>query len=519
MLEASRIFSWLIAACIALYAASARADPDLTLHLQLETQPSVFAYRQVELQRPNYVRATLEGITILTLELVNYIHDHDLNSRDWDFSYDWIGLRKKLSGSGYSFDTNNFDTNFITHPFAGTLYYSAARSNRMSVFESLLFAFMASAIWEYFGELRERASINDLLSTPVAGLVLGETMLQLGLFFDRSCDSVANRTLGSVFGPFKSVHDALDSAELVRDVTCDRHSMSLRGDHEFRLTVASGSVLSVQPRVPARVETRIALRTRVIALDDYTAPGIGLRNFADGNVTELELSGGWAGATWNDFSLRAEVIPFGIHYRDLAPSRAGLYGYEVLFGLLVGTEYDVHRFLTHRGPTSQDRFFAIDLPGAALLYRRAAGHAHLDLELQASVALAGVDAFALPVYVRSNSLDELTSIARAHHYNYGAGFRVAPRARFACDWFDAGAELASTVVALITAQDRNRYQSHVAGSEQRTRAKIWLSVAPRETSPFRLTLEAGLLHRSGQLADARAERTELQLLGALEAAL
>jgi hypothetical protein len=513
MPDVSRILGWLAVACVAASAPAARAQPDLTPHLQVETEPPVFAYRQLDLQRPNYVRASLEGITVLTLELVNYIRDHDLNSRDWDFTYDWSGLRKKLSGSGYSFDTNNFDTNFITHPFAGTLYYSAARSNRMSVFESFLFAFVASAIWEYFGELRERASLNDLLSTPVAGLVLGENLLQLGLFFDRSCDSLANRALGSVFGPFKSVHDALDSAELLRDVTCDRHGLSLRGEHEFRLWVAAGAL------VPARLETQLGVHSRIIALDSYGDPGIGLRTFAAGNVTELELSGGWAGASWNDFSLRAEVIPFGLHYRALEPARSGLRGYEVLFGVLVGTEYDLHRFVTQRGPALQDRFFAIDLPGAALRYRRSLGNAHLDLELQASVALAGVDAFALPVYLRSNSLDDLTSIARAHHYNYGAGFRVAPRARFVSEWVEVGAELASTVVAVINAQDRNQTQSQVAGSERRTRAKLWLSVAPHALNPWRLTLQAGLLHRAGSLAAAHAERTELALLAALEAVL
>jgi hypothetical protein len=499
--------------------ASARAD-EPALELQMPSAPSKLrAFSYLEPQQPDYLRATLEEIMLLGLGFAQYLANQDVNSVDWDFNYDWNGFRGKLSGRGYSFDTNDFHTNFLKHPAAGTLYYWAARTNRLSLAESFVYALVASTVWEYFGEFRERASVNDMLVTPIAGLVLGEMTVQFGAFFDRSCDSLPNKLLADLFGPMKSLHDAFDGAKPARDVQCDRYGFSTTGEHEFRFALAAGALLSTSgPSAPARFETRLGLHTRIVALETYGSEGRGYTTFADGNVTEFRLQGGFADSGWTDFQMRATVIALGFQLRSLARSSGGLYGDEMLLGLLAGTEYDMHRFGV-AADQRHDRYFALDAPGVSLAYRHFMGTLRLEVELQTSVALAGIDPFALPEYLVVDSIEDLATVARDQRYNFAAGLRVNPRARLIGRWFEAGVDLLATRLWVVNQLDRRPdRQSHVSIGELRSGASAWFSAGPRRW-PLRFRVSGDVLQRSGMIADARASRSELRVMGGFEVVL
>jgi hypothetical protein len=511
---------WIALTCLAWAGATGRARADPNLELQMPTAPSQMrAFSYLEPQQPDYLRATLEEITLLGFGFAQYLANQRSNSVDWDFGYDWDGLRGKLGGNGYSFDTNDFHTNFLKHPAAGTLYYWAARTNRLTVLESFAYAVVASTLWEYFFEFRERASINDILVTPVAGLVLGEMTVQLGAFFDRSCDSLPNKVLADVLGPMKSIHDALDGARPARDVQCDRYGFSRRGEHEFRFSLAAGALFSTsEPSAAVRFETQFGLHTRIVALETYGSEGRGYTTFADGNVSEFWLHGAFADSGWTDFTMRSTVILLGLQYRSLARSSEGLSGDEVLLGLLVGTEYDMHRFGV--GAEQQhDRYFALDVPGVSMAYRRFMGAIRLELELQTSVALAGIDPFALPEYLVVNSIEDLATVARDQRYNYAAGLRVNPRARLIGSWFEVGVDFAGTRLWVINQLDRRPdRQSHVSVSELRSGASAWLSAGPRSW-PLRFRLTGDVLQRSGVIANTHADRAELRVSGGVEVVL
>ena len=76
---------------------------------------------------------------------------------------------------GWEFDDNDFKTNQIAHPYHGSTYFNAARSNGIEFWGSTLFAFGGSLMWEYFGETH-RPAPNDLVSTAVGGIALGEML-------------------------------------------------------------------------------------------------------------------------------------------------------------------------------------------------------------------------------------------------------------------------------------------------------------------------------------------------------
>ena len=78
----------------------------------------------------------------------------------------------------WEWDNDNFGTNFLSHPRAGSDYFNVARSNGYSFWASYPFALIGSAEWEWFGE-NTRPSKNDLINTPISGAFLGEVLYRI----------------------------------------------------------------------------------------------------------------------------------------------------------------------------------------------------------------------------------------------------------------------------------------------------------------------------------------------------
>jgi hypothetical protein len=74
---------------------------------------------------------------------------------------------------GFEWDDNQFHNNQFAHPFHGSLYYNAGRSNGFNYWGSLLFAVGGSFLWECCGETHPMA-INDWINTSVGGAAIGE---------------------------------------------------------------------------------------------------------------------------------------------------------------------------------------------------------------------------------------------------------------------------------------------------------------------------------------------------------
>lgn len=74
---------------------------------------------------------------------------------------------------GFEWDNDHLNTNMFAHPYNGSLFFNAGRSNGFNFWQSELFAIGGSAMWELFME-REYPSTNDIIATPVGGAALGE---------------------------------------------------------------------------------------------------------------------------------------------------------------------------------------------------------------------------------------------------------------------------------------------------------------------------------------------------------
>ncbi len=80
--------------------------------------------------------------------------------------------------NGFVWDNDQFSTNLFAHPYHGSLYFNAARSNGCNFLESAPYALAGSLMWEIAAEV-EPPAINDLVATTVGGIALGEVTHRL----------------------------------------------------------------------------------------------------------------------------------------------------------------------------------------------------------------------------------------------------------------------------------------------------------------------------------------------------
>jgi hypothetical protein len=65
--------------------------------------------------------------------------------------------------------------NYIGHPYQGSFYFNATRSQGARFWQASLFTILQSVLWEYVWEGGlEQPSIQDLIITPLGGILLGE---------------------------------------------------------------------------------------------------------------------------------------------------------------------------------------------------------------------------------------------------------------------------------------------------------------------------------------------------------
>ena len=110
-------------------------------------------------------------VNLLVWSFNEYIRGADftqVSPRSW-----W----ENISG-GFTYDDNHFTTNMFAHPFHGSLYYSAGRSNGFNYYESLGFSLFGSAMWECCGETHPPAG-HDWIATGVGGAAVGESLYRL----------------------------------------------------------------------------------------------------------------------------------------------------------------------------------------------------------------------------------------------------------------------------------------------------------------------------------------------------
>jgi hypothetical protein len=127
---------------------------------------------------PRYGIAALEamGSNLFLLGINRYIRQADYAMISPD------SMRTNLT-TWWAWDQDEFSVNQIGHPYQGSYYFIAGRSNNLNFWESSLLTLGSSATWELLMET-ELPSINDLVVTSLGGIAVGEMFHRLYLEAD-----------------------------------------------------------------------------------------------------------------------------------------------------------------------------------------------------------------------------------------------------------------------------------------------------------------------------------------------
>jgi hypothetical protein len=85
---------------------------------------------------------------------------------------------RHLTKGPWGFDGDSFRVNQLQHPYQGTIYQGFARSAGLGFWESSIYTFLGSFLWEVAGETTT-PSINDQVATGIGGSFLGEPLFRL----------------------------------------------------------------------------------------------------------------------------------------------------------------------------------------------------------------------------------------------------------------------------------------------------------------------------------------------------
>jgi len=165
--------------------------------------------------RRNYVVPALEVVVFNfgLLGLNNFVGQEEFARVRWDDIVAHFDGR-----AGWTFDVDYFPINQLGHPYQGALAHSAARSSGLSFWEGFLYATASSLLWEYFLE-RDPPSINDQITTPLAGVFLGEALHRSFRFLiddSRGRHSTFNRIAASFISPASALNHWLFEDQMDR---------------------------------------------------------------------------------------------------------------------------------------------------------------------------------------------------------------------------------------------------------------------------------------------------------------
>lgn len=236
---------------------------------------------------PHYFRAVLEQGAILGIGTAYYWIRPEINKTDWDFP----NYATRMSNFKPTFDTNLHVTNNILHPMAGSFYYGFARLNGLSIPVSIGYSFVTSAVFEFFLEWLEKASINDLIMTPMGGFAPGEFFVHFGDYLHSAPKGGkwTHQTTTWTLGLPHSLHKGEPFAPGAHELPPDDLGFSSYYTHKFQVLLGSARTTDDVGKLGQSTDLRV--EAQMIAMPGFLLPGRFGVTFTDGNFTEARLHG------------------------------------------------------------------------------------------------------------------------------------------------------------------------------------------------------------------------------------
>lgn len=195
-------------------------------------------------QKKNFWRA---GAEVFGLNMGLWAFDRYVQHGHYAY-ISWETIKENFK-HGFEWDDDHLNTNMFAHPYNGSMFFNAGRSNGFNFWQSELFAIGGSAMWEMFMEC-EYPSTNDIIATPIGGAALGEVFYRTSdLVLDDSSTGAARfgRELAAfILDPMRGINRIVTGQAWKRRSTMGRR---------FGLPPISIE-LSVGPRILDMVDTK-----------------------------------------------------------------------------------------------------------------------------------------------------------------------------------------------------------------------------------------------------------------------
>jgi len=134
---------------------------------------------------------------------------------NWDKSktIDWTGNYKRAYRILPVVDRDAWFINYLGHPYQGAYTYNSIRSQGAKIWQSALFTTGHTLFWEYGIEAgMEQPSVQDLIITPGAGMLLGELFHFATIAMARNGYKWYEKAFVVVFNPMFAINNGFKFA-------------------------------------------------------------------------------------------------------------------------------------------------------------------------------------------------------------------------------------------------------------------------------------------------------------------
>jgi hypothetical protein len=177
-------------------------------------------------------------------------------------------IRRNLH-SQWVIDDDPFQINQFLHPYQGAMYHGISRSLGLNYWQSALYTFVGSALWEIAGEVTP-PSKNDQIASGIAGSFFGEPLFRLsealfhGMDGSRESSGFWRGLAGTIVSPPNGIN------HLVFGNRYQASAFSNQGATDLRVQLGASGLA----RTTARQEAPRKLSTGVFGISiDYGLPG------------------------------------------------------------------------------------------------------------------------------------------------------------------------------------------------------------------------------------------------------
>ncbi len=124
-----------------------------------------------------------------------------------------------LNPKNFEWDDNKFFNNQFSHPYQGSLYFNAFRSNGYNFWQSSTAALAGSLAWETIFETHLPAP-NDIINTSLGGIAFGEMSSRISKkLLNRKKRNILSAPLSFAINPINTVNYILDRKERKKNET------------------------------------------------------------------------------------------------------------------------------------------------------------------------------------------------------------------------------------------------------------------------------------------------------------